>query len=67
MHHDCIHAIGHRERFEVGLDSHRERQFVDEVHRRAGDDGAAAQILETEDWKKHTKWDIKHSFHTLKV
>ncbi len=49
MHHDGIHAIGHRERLEVGLDGHREGQFINKVHRRAGDDGTAAQILEAED------------------
>ena len=49
MHHDCIHAVGHGERLEVGLDGHREGQLVDEVHRCAGNDRAAAQILEAED------------------
>lgn len=49
MHHDCIHAIGHGERLEVGLDGHREGKFVNEVHRCAGDDRTAAQILQTED------------------
>lgn len=51
MHHDCIHAIGHGERFEVGFDGHRERQFVNEVHLRAGDNRTAAQILEAENWR----------------
>lgn len=49
VHHDCVHAVGHGERLEVGLDGHREGQFVDKVHRCAGDDGTAAQILEAED------------------
>lgn len=49
MHHDCIHAVGHGERLEVGLDGDRERQFVNEVHRCAGDNRTAAQILEAED------------------
>lgn len=49
MHHDCVHAVGHGERLEVGLDGHGEGQFVNKVHRCAGDDGAAAQILEAED------------------
>lgn len=49
MHHDCVHAIGHRERFEVGLDGHGEGEFVNKVHWRAGDNRTAAQILEAED------------------
>lgn len=66
MHHDCVHAIGHGERLEVGLDGHREGQFVNEVHRCAGDDRTAAQILETEDcgtrktgtWMRHLQYLI---------
>ena len=51
MHHDCIHAVGHGERLEVGLDGNRERQFVNEVHRCAGDNRTAAQILKAEYWR----------------
>ncbi len=60
MHHDGVHAVGHRERLEVGLDGHRKGQFVNEVHRCAGDDGAAAQILEAEHCgtrKDNMGWD----------
>lgn len=49
MHHDCIHSVSHGERLEVGLNSHREGQFVNEVHRCAGDNRTATQILEAED------------------
>lgn len=59
MHHDCIHAVGHGERLEVRLDGHGEGQLINEVHRRAGDNGTAAKILEAEDygpkkWKRNT-------------
>lgn len=36
MHHDSVHAVGHGKGLEVGLDGHREGQFVNEVHGRAG-------------------------------
>lgn len=52
MHHDGIHAVGHGEGLEVRLYGHGERQLVNEVHRRAGDNGAAAKVLEAEDWKR---------------
>lgn len=54
MHHDCIHAVGHGERLEVGLDGNRERQFVNEVHWCAGDNRTAAQILKAKDWRART-------------
>ena len=50
VHHDGVHPVGHGERLQVGLDGHRQRQLVDEVDRSAGDDGPAAQVLQSEDW-----------------
>lgn len=53
MHHDGVHAVGHGEGLEVGLDGDRQRELVDEVDRRARHNGSAAEILETKDcrWK----------------
>lgn len=48
VHHDGVHAVGHGEGLEVGLDGHGQRQLVDEVHRRARHDGPAAQVLQAE-------------------
>lgn len=48
MHHHGIHAIGHREGLEVALDGDRQWELVDEVHWSAGDDGAAAEVLQAE-------------------
>ena len=48
MHHDRVHSVGHGERLKVGLDSHREGQLVNQVHRRAGHYGTAAKILKAE-------------------
>lgn len=48
VHHDGVHAVGHGEGLQVTLDGHRERQLVNQVHRRAGDDGTATQVLQTE-------------------
>lgn len=48
MHHHGIHAIGHREGLEVALDGDRQWELVDEVHGSAGDDGAAAEVLQAE-------------------
>lgn len=52
MHHNSVHAIGHRERLEVALDGDRKRELVDEVHGGAGNDGPAAEVLQTE----HCRW-----------
>lgn len=55
MHHDSIHAVGHGERLEVGLDGHGEGQLVDEVDRHTGDNRSAAQVLEAENCgSRHT-------------
>lgn len=57
MHHDGVHAVGHGEGLEVGLDGHGQRQLVDEVHRRARHDGPAAQVLQAEDCGgKDARW-----------
>lgn len=48
MHHDSIHAIGHREGLEVAFDGDRQRELIDEVHGGAGDDGTAAEVLQAE-------------------
>ena len=50
MHHDGVHAVGHGEGAQMGLDGHGQRQLVDEVDRSTGDDGPAAQVLQREDW-----------------
>lgn len=52
VHHHGVHAVGHRERLQVRFDGDGKRKLVDEVHRCAGDDGTAAQVLEAEDWNK---------------
>ena len=52
MHHHCVHPIGHREGLEVGLYRHGQRQLVDQVDGRAGDNRSAAQVLESEDWRQ---------------
>lgn len=54
VHHDCVHAIGHGEGLQVALDGHRKWQLIDEVHRGAGNDGTATQVLQTE-YCKNTK------------
>lgn len=51
MHHDGVHPVGHGEGLQVALDGNGEGQFVDQVHRRARDDGATAQVLQAEHWK----------------
>lgn len=48
VHHDGVHAVGHREGLEVALDGDRQRQLVDEVHGGAGDDRPATEILQAE-------------------
>lgn len=48
MHHDGVHAVGHGEGLEVGLDGDGQRQLVDEVDRRARHNGSAAQVLQAE-------------------
>ena len=52
MHHNSVHAIGHREGLEMALDGDRKRELVDEVHGGAGNDGPAAEVLQTE----HCRW-----------
>lgn len=48
VHHPCVEAVGHGERLEVGLKGQRQRQFVHQVNRSAGDDGATAQVLKAQ-------------------
>lgn len=48
VHHAGVEAAGHGEGLEVGLESQRQREFVDQVDRSAGHDAAAAKILETQ-------------------
>lgn len=48
VHHDCVHAVGHREGLQVALDGHRKRQLINEVNGGAGNDGTAAQVLQAE-------------------
>lgn len=48
MHHDGVHAIGHREGLEVALDGDGQRELVDEVHGGAETTGPAAEVLQTE-------------------
>lgn len=48
VHHDGVHAVGHGEGLEVGLDGDGQRQLVDEVDRRARHDGSAAEVLQAE-------------------
>lgn len=50
VHHHCVHPIGHREGLEVGLYRHGQRQLVNQVDGRTGDNRSAAQVLESEDW-----------------
>lgn len=45
VHHHRVHPVGHGEGFQVALDGDGQRQLVDEVHRGAGNDGSAAQVL----------------------
>lgn len=52
MHHDSVHAVGHGEGLEVGLDGDGEWELVDEMDRRARHDGPAAQVLQAEDCRE---------------
>lgn len=52
VHHDGVHAVGHGERFQVGLDGDRQRQLVNEVDRGARHNGSAAEVLEAEDCRE---------------
>ena len=64
MHHDGVHAVGHGEGAQVGLDGHREGQLVDEVDRGAGDYGATAEVLEAEDWGHKGRGDVRKELST---
>lgn len=55
VHHDRIHAVGHGEGLEVGLDGDGQRQLVNEVDRRAGHDGSAAEVLQAEHCTKRSE------------
>lgn len=62
MHHDSIHAIGHREGLEVALDGDGQRELVDEMHRGTGDDGTAAEVLQTE-YCREVKKGVSDDWH----
>lgn len=77
VHHDGVHAVGHGEGLEVGLDGDGQRQLVDEVDRRARHDGSAAEVLQAEHCREdggqsvRTVWFLvieystpQHSLHT---
>lgn len=51
MHHDCVHPVCHGERLQMAFDGDGQRQFVDQVHRRARNYGTTAQILQAEHWE----------------
>lgn len=55
MHHDSIHPIGHGEGLQVTLDGDGEWQLIDQVHRRARDNGTTTQVLQAEHWKGKTQ------------
>lgn len=55
VHHDGVHAVGHGEGLQVGLDGDGQRQLVDEVDRRARHDGSAAQVLQAEHCKQEDR------------
>lgn len=48
MHHHCIHAVGHGEGLQVALDGDGKGQLVNEVDGCAGDNRAAAEVLQAE-------------------
>lgn len=63
VHHDGIHSVGHGEGLEVGLDCDGQRELIDEVDRRAGHDGSAAEVLQAEDCREGGHRDevtVKH-------
>lgn len=59
VHHDGVHAVGHGEGLQVALDGDGKGQLVDQVDGRAGDDGAAAEVLQAEHWGGGGKKDRK--------
>lgn len=61
MHHDGVHAVGHGEGLEVGLDGDGQRQLVDEVDRRARHNGSTAEVLQAE----HCREDGGQSVRTV--
>lgn len=58
MHHDGVHAIGHGEGLEVGLDGNGQWELVNEMDWSAGHDGSAAEVLEAEDCRKKKQGKI---------
>lgn len=48
MHHHGVHAVGHGEGLQVALDGDGKRQLIDQVDRRAGNDGPTTEVLEAE-------------------
>lgn len=52
MHHDGVHAVGHGEGLEMGLDCDGQRELIDEVDRRARHNGSAAEVLQAEDCRE---------------
>ena len=51
VHHTGVESVGHGEGLEVGLESQREGEFIDQVDGGTGDNGATAEVLKTQDWE----------------
>lgn len=49
VHHTGVESIGHGEGLQVGLESQREGEFIHQVDWGAGDNGATAEVLKTQD------------------
>lgn len=49
VHHAGIEAVGHGEGLQVGLESQWKGEFINQVDWGAGDDGATAEVLKTQD------------------
>lgn len=48
VHHASVEAVGHGEGLQVGLQSQREGELINQVDRSARDDGATAEVLKTQ-------------------
>lgn len=48
VHHASVETVGHGKGLEVGLEGEGQGQLVHKVDRRAGDNGAAAEVLKTQ-------------------
>lgn len=62
VHHDGVHAVRHGERLQMALDGYWKRQLIDQVHRGTGNNGATAQVLQTEYCN-----DTKDKTHTIEL